>query len=150
MSKEFTKRDIYRSPKKSFIFSLPPLDEIKDISLFVLDANILLLPYTTDVKSLDAIRNVYTKLVSNNKLFIPSQSVREYLDNRSNKLANINESLSKKSNQSFNYVGKHPLLESLGDISRNHRARRNIKASHQRVSEQNKKNDAGSSSLGVE
>ncbi len=113
MSKEFKKRDVYPSPKKSFMFTLKPLSEIKNDCLYVLDANVLLLPYTTGVKSLDAIKDVYLRLVGSNKIFIPSQVIREYLDNRSNKLSNINESLSKKSNQNFNYVDKYPLLESL-------------------------------------
>jgi hypothetical protein len=113
MTKEFSKKDTYPSPDKAFAFSLQSISEIKNDCLFVLDANVLLLPFTTDVKNLEAIKRVYKDLAENDKLFLPAQAVREYLDNRAKKLADINEALSKKSNQSFNYVGAHPLL---GDL----------------------------------
>ncbi|WP_318449666.1 PIN domain-containing protein [Photobacterium leiognathi] len=110
MSKEFNKKTIYPSPEKAFGFCLKPISEIKNDCLFVLDANVLLLPFTTDVKNLDAIRVVYQTLVEQDRLFLPSQAVREYLDNRAKKLSDINEALSKKATQNFNYVGSHPLL----------------------------------------
>lgn len=113
MTKEFSKKDTYPSPDKAFGFFLKPIPEIKNECIFVLDANVLLLPFTTDVKNLDAIKAVYKNLSDNDKLFLPAQAVREYLDNRAKKLADINEALSKKSNQSFNYVGAHPLLGGL-------------------------------------
>jgi len=113
MTIEFNKKDKYPSPTKAFGFFLKSIPEIKDECLFILDANVLLLPFTTDVKNLEAIKNVYKKLVERDKLFLPAQAVREYLDNRAQKLADINEALSKKSNQSFNYVGAHPLLGGL-------------------------------------
>ena len=113
MTKEFSKKDTYPSPDKAFGFFLKPIPEIKNECIFVLDANVLLLPFTTDVKNLDAIKAVYKILSDNDKLFLPAQAVREYLDNRAKKLADINEALSKKSNQSFNYVGAHPLLGGL-------------------------------------
>jgi len=113
MTKEFSKKGIYPSPKKSFSFYLKSISEVKEDCIFVLDANVLLLPFTTDVKNLEAIKNVYQNLAENDRLFLPAQAVREYLDNRAKKLADINEALSKKSNQSFNYVGAHPLLSGL-------------------------------------
>lgn len=113
MTTEFNKKDKYPSPVKAFGFFLKSIPEIKDDCLFVLDANVLLLPFTTDVKNLEAIKNVYKNLGDSDKLFLPAQAVREYLDNRAQKLADINEALSKKSNQSFNYVGAHPLLGGL-------------------------------------
>jgi len=113
MTKEFSKKDKYPSPAQAFGFSLKSIPEIKEECLFVLDANVLLLPFTTDVKNLEAIQNVYKNLADRDKLFLPAQAVREYLDNRAQKLADINEALSKKSNQSFNYVGAHPLLGGL-------------------------------------
>ena len=59
---------------------------------------------------------------------MPAQSVREYLDNRAKKLADINESLQKKSNQSFGFVGAHPLLESLGEYQAVLQLEENLKA----------------------
>lgn len=113
MTNEFSKREIYPSPIQSFGFSLESIESIKDSALIILDANVLLLPFTTNVKNVEAIKVVYQHLVQSDQIFLPAQSVREYLDNRSTKLADINEALQKKSNQSFNFVGCHPLLESL-------------------------------------
>ncbi|WP_318449784.1 PIN domain-containing protein [Photobacterium leiognathi] len=113
MTNEFSKKEIYPSPSKAFSFFLEPIDRIKEEALIVLDANVLLLPFTTDVKNVEAIKSLYEKLVESDQIYLPAQAVREYLDNRANKLANINEALQKKSNQSFNYVGAHPLLSSL-------------------------------------
>jgi len=116
MKNEFSKRNIYPSPAESFGFSLEPIECIKDDALIILDANVLLLPFTTNVKNVEAIKAVYENLVQSDKIFLPAQAVREYLDNRAKKLTDINEALQKKSNQSFNYVGAHPLLESLGEF----------------------------------
>ena len=113
MNNEFSKREIYPSPSKSFTFSLKSIDDIKENALIVLDANVLLLPFTTNVKNVVAIRAVYQRLVQSDQIFLPAQAVREYLDNRAKKLTDINEALQKKSTQCFNYVGEHPLLESL-------------------------------------
>lgn len=115
MSKEFSKKDIYPSPKDSFCFVLEAISEIKHEALVVLDANVLLLPFTTNIKNVQAIKELYTKLSKSDQLFLPAQAVREYLDNRAVKIADINEALQKKSNQNFNYVGINPLLESLDE-----------------------------------
>jgi len=115
MSKEFNKKEIYPSPKDSFSFVLEPISEMKDEALVVLDANVLLLPFTTNIRNVKAIKELYTRLSKSNQLFLPAQAVREYLDNRAIKIADINEALQKKSNQNFNYVGIHPLLESLDE-----------------------------------
>lgn len=116
MKNEFSKRNIYPSPAESFGFSLEPIEDIKNDALIVLDANVLLLPFTTNVKNVEAIKAVYGQLVENDKIFLPAQAVREYLDNRAKKLSEMNEALQKKSNQSFNYVGAYPLLESLDEF----------------------------------
>lgn len=115
MSNEFSKKEIYPSPSESFSFKLKPIIEVKDEALIVLDANVLLLPFTTGVKNVEAIKQVYQRLVATDQIFLPAQAVREYLDNRAKKLADINESLQKKSNQSFGFVGAHPLLENLDE-----------------------------------
>lgn len=55
MSKEFSKKEIYPSPKDSFSFVLEPISEMKDEALVVLDANVLLLPFTTNIRNVKAI-----------------------------------------------------------------------------------------------
>ena len=111
--KTFNKVSIYPEPKESFSFSLAAISEVKNDALIILDANVLLLPFTIDSKNLDAIGRVYRRLVENDKIFIPSQAIREYLDNRASKLTDINATLEKKQNQSFQFVDGYPLLENL-------------------------------------
>ena len=95
MKNEFGKRNIYPSPAESFGFSLEPIEGIKDNALIILDANVLLLPFTTNVKNVEAIKAVYEQLVQSDKIFLPAQAVREYLDNRAKKITDINEVLQK-------------------------------------------------------
>lgn len=113
MNSAFSKMEVYPSPNQSFIFTLQSIEQIKESALIILDANVLLLPFTTDIKNVEAIKAVYQSLVESDQIFLPAQAVREYLDNRSKKLTDISETLQRKSDQSFNYVGMHPLLESL-------------------------------------
>ncbi|WP_241627711.1 PIN-like domain-containing protein [Rosenbergiella epipactidis] len=106
----------YPSPKEAFSFSLKSIHEIKDEALVILDANVLLLPFTANVKNLSVIKGIYSRLCKNDQLFLPAQAIREYLDNRAIKISDINEALEKKASQSFNYVGSQPLLESLPEF----------------------------------
>ena len=117
MSSIFNKKDIYPDAKTAFSFSLRSLDELKQECLFVLDANVLLLPFTTDGKSLDEIKRIYQMLVASDRLFIPAQAVREYLDNRATKLTETYKSISDKSSQNFKYVCPHPLLSGMDEYS---------------------------------
>ena len=110
---QFNKRDIFPNPSDTFFFKLEPIEAIKDECIFVLDANVLLLPFTSGVKSLNGIKKVYKSLSDTDRVFLPAQAVREFLDNRAQKIADMNEALSKKMNQSYQYVGTHPLLGEL-------------------------------------
>ncbi|WP_286295464.1 PIN-like domain-containing protein [Vibrio apostichopi] len=112
---QFNKREIFPNPSDTFFFKLEPLEEIKDECIFVLDANVLLLPYTTGVKSLNAIKGVYKSLSEADRMFLPAQATREFLDNRATKIADMNYGLSQKMTQSFQYVGSHPLLSELDE-----------------------------------
>ena len=113
---KFKKRAVFTNPTDAFTFKLHSIEDIKNECLFVVDTNILLLPFATGVKSLTAIKTVYESLVADNRLFLPAQVVREFLDNRSQKLSDMNESLQKKLNQTYQYVGIHPLLSELTEF----------------------------------
>jgi len=117
MSLIFNKKDIYPNAKTAFKFSLKSTDELKQDCLFVLDANVLLLPFTTDGKSLEEIKTIYQGLVKADRLFLPAQAVREFLDNRATKLTEVYKSISDKSSQNFKYVCPHPLLSGMSEYS---------------------------------
>lgn len=115
MEKKFIKNRLFPKPQETFSFQLASIDSIKNDCLFVIDANVLLTPFTTGIKSLEATRKVYDQLKTEDRIYVPAQAVREFLDNRATKLGDIHEVLSKKMNQNFNYVGSHPLLAELAE-----------------------------------
>ncbi|MDQ2488354.1 PIN-like domain-containing protein [Pseudomonas putida] len=111
MAENFVKRSKYPQPAETFKFELASKERVFEDCLYVLDANVLLLPYTADAKSLAGIRAVYERLVADGRLWVPAQAAREYLDVRATKLADVHEQLFKKQNQNFQFSDKHPLLE---------------------------------------
>ncbi|WP_101227012.1 PIN domain-containing protein [Colwellia sp. 75C3] len=139
MSSIFSKKDIYPDAKTAFNFSLRSLDELKDNCLFVLDANVLLLPFTTDGKSLYEIKRIYQILVTSERLFIPAQAVREYLDNRATKLTETYKSISDKSSQNFKFVCPHPLLSGMDEYAELEQVERELKESIKKYQKELKK-----------
>lgn len=111
----YTLKDIYPQSRDAFFFEFKKIDEIKNEALIVLDTNILLLPYKTNSESFNAIKQVYSQLISTNQLYIPSHAIREFLKNRPNKLSEIVEALNKKSSTSFQYVENYPVLTNLDE-----------------------------------
>lgn len=110
----FSTRDKFPNPTQLFGFKLESIDSIKGDCVFVLDTNVLLLPFTTKSKSLEAIKAVYEKLTEEDRIFIPTHVAREFLDNRSQKLADIAQTLATKASKSFDVVGiSYPLLSEL-------------------------------------
>jgi septum formation inhibitor MinC len=116
MSTEIRHKIVFPDPKGALSFNLKPLEEIMKDCIYVLDASVLLMPFTTGIKSLEALRNIYSKLVIENRLFIPSQSIREFLANRPTKLAELTDALSKKLNTSYTFFENHPLLAELPEF----------------------------------
>ena len=112
MSK-FSKSLKYPNPADTFAFSLATKESISDTCIFVLDANVLILPYTASARSLDEIRKVYSSLVQQERLFIPAQAAREYLDNRADKLSTAHNLLHTKQSESIKPLQSHPLLDEL-------------------------------------
>jgi len=109
----FITRKIF--PEASLIFTtqLKSLEEIKDVCLFVIDTNALLVPYTISRKNLDQIEQVYLKLVNDKRLYIPGRVAREFAIHRSIKLGEIHQQLIRKGNIKNVQKGTYPLLESL-------------------------------------
>ncbi|SEQ73149.1 hypothetical protein SAMN03080615_02519 [Amphritea atlantica] len=135
----FRKRSVFISPADAFTFKLQSVEDIKEDSLFVVDTNVLLLPFTTGVKSLAAIKKIYETLVASDKLFLPAQAVREFLDNRAKKLSDMNESLQKKLNQNYQFVGAHPLLSELDEFKSLEEQEENLKAQISKYNDEIKK-----------
>ncbi len=109
--------DLFRNlkiyPNTDWIFNsqLLSINDVKNECIFILDTNVLLLPYSAGSESLSAIKKLFSKLCEEGRLFIPDQAVREFANNRPDKLKDIFQQLSRKhsSIQNLN-VGNYPLL----------------------------------------
>jgi len=86
--------DIFDNPRNLFQVNFKSINKLKDTCIFILDTNVLLLPYTIGNKELHEIEKVYKILLNSNKLLVPSQVAKEFVKNRPKKLEEINKSIS--------------------------------------------------------
>lgn len=87
---------VYKDPESIFSFQPKPIDATKDSALIILDTNVLLLPYKTGKESLKEIRKVYASLIKQGRLVVPGQVAREFAKNRTDKLKEVHQQLSRK------------------------------------------------------
>lgn len=100
----------FKNPGETLDFELKPISACLADGLIVLDANVLLLPLMTGALTLSAIETVYKKLILDNKLYIPTHALREYLANRPTKIKELIDQLMKK--KSHEYVSSiSPLMQ---------------------------------------
>lgn len=85
--------DIYPDAAEAFFFHPRSLADIKENCAIFLDTNVLLLPYQTSTNSLSAIKSVYERLTTENRLLIPSRAMQEFEKNVPLQLGNIFSSL---------------------------------------------------------
>lgn len=99
------------------IFSWHPksLHKIKDDCLVVLDANVLLAPYTSvSQKNLSLIAESYKLLIGEDRMIVPGQAAREFARNRPNKLTELHQQLSNLKSQDFRISpNPYPLLKDM-------------------------------------
>lgn len=113
INKAFSLEDTFPIADELFSNDFRSLDESFENSLFVLDTNVLLLPFNLGKKTLDEIEKVYTRLLSYNKLFIPERVAREYSKNRSTKLSEIHTNILRlKAGKNYQDI-KYPIIENL-------------------------------------
>lgn len=93
---QFWLQKVFPDAEGAFCHSQKPLNIIKDNCVVVLDANVLLLPYTLGSRSFDEISRVYSDLSRSNRIFIPGQAAREFVKNRGNKLRDVVRALSQQ------------------------------------------------------
>jgi len=106
----------YIFPEAAPLFStfVKPIAEIKNDAIIILDTNALLFPYNIGGESLVQIKQTYKNLVLNAQLLIPGQVAREFANNRTNKILQLFQQLTRKQSSIGNLQkGKYPLLESL-------------------------------------
>lgn len=82
----FINNTVYPESKSLFKCNTKSINDIKDSCLFVIDTNALLVPYSVNKDSLANIEKVFVDLVKNNRLYIPAQVAREFVNNRPTKI----------------------------------------------------------------
>ena len=107
-------------PNAAAIFSGQPrsLDAVKGDCLFVLDTNVLLLPFGVGKQSLEQLRKVYGDLIKRGQLVVPGHAAREFAKNRSKKLAELYQFVSRRRNVVSVESKSYPLLEGSDDYKR--------------------------------
>lgn len=106
--------NIFPDASKIFSFEYKPLNELVDNSIFILDTNVLFVPFDTSEKNLEDIKNILLKLKGEDKLFLPARVAREFADNRAKRLGDLFLKLrqTKDNLNSGNYkIEDYPLLQ---------------------------------------
>lgn len=112
----FLHHTIYPNASDIFDIDIKPIEEIIDDCLFVIDTNVLLLPYTTSSSGFDEIKKAYSKIISKKQLLIPAQVAREFAKNRPEKIKTLYQQLNRiREKTQKPTTGQYPLLESLDE-----------------------------------
>jgi hypothetical protein len=106
---------VYKDPYKIFSFSLSSAEETIKDCVFVLDTNVLLIPFGTGKQPLDEIGRIYKKLAKEKRLKIPAQVAREFASLRATKLTTVYQQLGTKRDKISIKTSEYPLLESLNE-----------------------------------
>jgi hypothetical protein len=106
-------------PEAHALFSsvIPLLDSVREQCDFMLDTNVLLLPYATGPSSLKQIEATYENLRNGKRLFIPSQVAREFARIRPMKFLQVFKAVGDKRDIKIPSKGSYLLLESLPEYS---------------------------------
>lgn len=104
-------------------------EDIMDKGIYVLDTNVLLTLYSTSNSSLKEIENLYKQLKEKGQLYIPSQVIREFVSNRTERIKNIYAQISDKFNKyPVMHCKKYPILENNSKFKELYKIENEIKA----------------------
>ncbi len=76
-------------PEKIFSFDYKTLDSVLKTCVFVLDTNVLFVPFDASEKNLEEIKKIFLKLKKDNRLFLPARVVREFANNRAKRIGDL-------------------------------------------------------------
>lgn len=112
---------VYPNSSNLFALASKPIAEAKDSCVVVIDTNQLLLPYTVSQSTLTEIEKVYKLLIGKNRVVIPGQVAREFVDHRFTKIGEVLNALKSQQSQLGNIVKepeaalRYPFLEGLAE-----------------------------------
>lgn len=86
---KFYLHKVFPKPDEIFSFKYESYNLTKNDCLFVLDTNVLFVPFQTSKKGLSDIKKIFQSLKKSERLLIPSRVAREFAKNRGENLATI-------------------------------------------------------------
>lgn len=116
MDKElvFLHHSTYPNASDIFNVDIKSLEKTIEDCIFIIDTNVLLLPYTTSSSGFEEINKAFSKLIKKKQLIIPAQVAREFAKNRPEKIKTLFQQLNvTKSKIQKPSTGQYPLLETL-------------------------------------
>jgi len=117
----FYLEDVFPEAGEVFSSNYPSIDEIKDDAIYVLDTNILFVPFDTSEKGLKVIGDIFKQLKEENRLLLPARVAREFAKNRGTVIGKVFLKLRQKKEQlnvgTFR-LGDYPLLEHYEEFNR--------------------------------
>lgn len=126
----FVRTDAFPSSKALLSWLPNRLELDYKNAVLAFDTSALLAPYETGSKSLPEIRQKYESLVRERRLLIPAQVAREYVHQRSQKLQNLHEQVSKKLQEAGSIsIASSPLLDGLEEYQAIQKAEQELTAS---------------------
>lgn len=89
------------------------LNDCLDNAFFVLDTNVLLMPYSLKSQSISEMGKVYEKLISEQRFFIPERVAREFAANRASKIAEVHSSIQSKKVGKTHHEFNYPIINDI-------------------------------------
>ena len=103
---------------KAFAWSSRPLAEAIGDADIVLATNALLIPYGAGAASLEQIIDIFSRLASENRIYLPAQTAREFVKNRPNKIGELIKGIPDKlSTLVVPSKLSYPILEGVGEYN---------------------------------
>ena len=112
---------VFPEADKIFSENFKAANEIIANAIIVLDTNVLLVPFDTNEKNVEDIKDIYLKYKIEKRLFISSRTAREFANNRANRIGDIFlqlRQLKENLNSGYFKINQYPILENNHDYQK--------------------------------
>jgi predicted nucleic acid-binding protein len=118
---KFYLEKIFPESDKIFHFHNKTSEDLKDTCIYILDTNILLVPYLTSKESVQDFAKILRNLKSKKRIYIPERVAREFAKNRDRKVAETYDKIvesKNRLNKAEIRMDKFPIFESNAEYIR--------------------------------
>lgn len=112
---------VFPEADKIFSENFKAANEIIANAIIVLDTNVLLVPFDTNEKNVEDIKDIYLKYKKEKRFFISSRTAREFANNRANRIGDIFlqlRQLKENLNSGYFKINQYPILENNHDYQK--------------------------------